>query len=260
MVNLQSQNALTYQPTPLFRIPNFKDQPDRDDKRAGFGQHFLRGRGPGDVRDGHRPRSLGCAIACAQLWPNNSIRLSRIDWLWSAKRASVGSRRNRRRVKQGYPLMRIYIIGSDGITLCRKAPATLNDGEIAVASNEELHAAPLSAKRLLALWNALPGVEKRKKVGDRDALIDQLWSAIELLPVPQPQPDPKRPSKQDVVIAMLRQPEGATVDEVASVTGWQRHTVRGVFSGTLRKKLGLTLASAKEERGRVYRIAEPASL
>jgi hypothetical protein len=38
------------------------------------------------------------------------------------------------------PLMRIYIIGSDGIMLCRKAPATLNDGGIAVASNEELHA------------------------------------------------------------------------------------------------------------------------
>jgi hypothetical protein len=51
---------------------------------------------------------------------------------------------------------------------------------------------------------------------------------------------------------MLRLPEGATIDEVASVTGWQRHTVRGVFSGTLKKKLGLTLASAKEERGRVY--------
>jgi hypothetical protein len=156
--------------------------------------------------------------------------------------------------------MRIYIIANDGIMLCRKAPATVSDGEIAVASNEGLHAAPLTAKRLLALWNALPGVEKRKKVGDRDALIDQLWSAIEMLPDPEPQPDPKRPSKQDVVIAMLRQPEGATVDEVASVTGWQRHTVRGVFSGTLKKKLGLILASAKEERGRVYRIAEPASL
>jgi len=70
---------------------------------------------------------------------------------------------------------------------------------------------------------------------------------------------PKAPSKQDVVIAMLRQPEGATVDEVASVTGWRRHTVRGVFSGTLKKQLGLILASTKEERGRVYRIAEPAS-
>ena len=154
--------------------------------------------------------------------------------------------------------MRIYIIGNEGITLCRKAPATVNDGEIAVASNEDLHAAPLSGKRLLALWNALPGVEKRRKVGDRDALIDQLWSAIEMLP--DPLLGPKRPSKQDVVIAMLRQPEGATVDEVASVTGWQCHTVRGVFSGTLKKKLRLTLASAKEERGRVYRIAEPASL
>src|SRR3984893_3887663 len=98
------------------------------------------------------------------------------------------------------PLMRVYIIGNEGITLCRTAPATVNNGEIAVASNEELRAAPFSAKRLLALWNALPGVEKRKKVGDRDALIDQLWSAIEALPDPEPQPDPKPPSKQEVVI------------------------------------------------------------
>src|ERR1700745_2272842 len=117
--------------------------------------------------------------------------------------------------------MRVYIICNDGITLCRTAPATVNDGEIAVASNEELRAAPLSAKRLLALWNALPGVEKRKKVGDRDALIDQLWSAIEALPDPEPEPedDAKRPSKQGEVIAILRRPEGATVDEVAKATG-----------------------------------------
>ena len=155
--------------------------------------------------------------------------------------------------------MRTYIIGNDGIALCRETPAAVNDGEMVVSSKEELLAAPLKGKRLLALWNALPGVDKRRKVGERAALIEQLWSAIERLPDPEPRGDPKSPSKQDVVIAMLRQPEGATVDEVASVTGWQRHTVRGVFSGTLKKKLGLTLASAKEERGRVYRIAEPAS-
>ena len=156
--------------------------------------------------------------------------------------------------------MRIYLISNAGIALCQETPAALNDGEIVVTSKEELHAAPLNGKRLLALWNALPGAEKRKKVGDRAALLDQLWSAIELLPDPEPRlGGPKPPSKQDVVIAMLRQPEGATVDEVASVTGWQRHTVRGLFAGTLKKKLGLTLASAKEERGRVYRIAEPAS-
>jgi len=82
-----------------------------------------------------------------------------------------------------------------------------------------LHAAQLSAKRLLALWNALPSVEKRKRVGDRDALINQLWSAIEALPDPEPQSDSKRPSKQDAGIAMLRRPEGSTVDEVANATG-----------------------------------------
>jgi hypothetical protein len=139
-------------------------------------------------------------------------------------------------------------------------PASVTDGETAVASKEELRAAPLRGKRLLALWNALPGVEKRKKVGDRGALIDQLWLAIEALPDPEPEADAKRPSKQDEVIAMLRRPDGATVDEVANATGWQRHTVRGVFSGTLKKKLGLTIASAKEERGRVYRINGSASL
>ena len=88
--------------------------------------------------------------------------------------------------------MRVYIIGNDGIILCREPPAAVNEGEIVVASKEELHAAQLSGKRLLALWNALPGVEKRKKVGDRGALIDQLWSAIEALPDPDQQSDTKR--------------------------------------------------------------------
>jgi hypothetical protein len=77
------------------------------------------------------------------------------------------------------------------------------------------------------------------------------------LPEPDPQPDAKRSSKQGAVMAMPQRPEGAIVDEVASATGWQRHTVRGLFSGTLKKKLGLILASAQEERGRVYRMAGP---
>jgi hypothetical protein len=133
----------------------------------------------------------------------------------------------------------------------------MTESEVAVASKEELQADPLSGKRLLALWNALPGVERRGKLGGRAALIDQLWAAIEALPDPDQQSDAKRPSKQDAVIAMLQRPEGATVDEVASAMGWQRHTVRGLFSGTLKKKLGLTVASATEERGRVYRVVAP---
>ena len=90
------------------------------------------------------------------------------------------------------------------------------------------------------------------KVGNRQAFEDRLWSALETLPDPQS----ARASKQAAVIALLRQPQSATLDEVRAATGWQPHTVRGVFSGALKKKLGLAVVAAKEERGRVYRIAE----
>ena len=53
---------------------------------------------------------------------------------------------------------------------------------------------------------------------------------------------------------MLQRPE-ARPRRSRQRDGWQRHTVRGLFSGTLKNKLGLTLASATEERGWVYRIA-----
>jgi uncharacterized protein DUF3489 len=79
----------------------------------------------------------------------------------------------------------------------------------------------------------------------------------------EPRPEPgraapaPRQSKQATVIALLRRPEGVTVGEIVSATGWQPHTVRGLFSGTLKKKLGLDLNSAPEaERGRVYRILD----
>jgi Protein of unknown function (DUF3489) len=66
-----------------------------------------------------------------------------------------------------------------------------------------------------------------------------------------------RQSKQAAVIALLRRSEGGTVDEIVAATGWQPHTVRGLFSGTLKKKLGLELNSAQEaDRGRVYRISD----
>lgn len=66
-------------------------------------------------------------------------------------------------------------------------------------------------------------------------------------------------SKQSIILALLRRPEGATIDEIAKATGWQRHSVQGMMSGVLRKRLGLTIASDKEERGRVYRITGGAS-
>ena len=148
--------------------------------------------------------------------------------------------------------MRVYIINADDLIVSRAAPAHPGESEIFVSSLDELRAARLSGKRLLALWNGLPNVDRLSKVGNREALLDRLWSALEALPDPQP----ARASKQAEVIALLRRPEGVTVDEVRAVTGWQPHTVRGVFSGALKKKLGLAIVAGKEERGRVYRIAE----
>ncbi|UZR28098.1 DUF3489 domain-containing protein [Methylococcus mesophilus] len=63
-------------------------------------------------------------------------------------------------------------------------------------------------------------------------------------------------SKQAEVIRMLHRPEGATIPQICAETGWQAHTVRGVFAGAFKKKLGLTLVSEKPEGGdRIYKIA-----
>lgn len=80
-----------------------------------------------------------------------------------------------------------------------------------------------------------------------------------------PKTEPKDPvtvhktrdgTKQALVIEMLRRKEGATVPEINEATDWAPHTIRGFFAGALKKKLGLTITSEKDEaRGRIYLIA-----
>jgi hypothetical protein len=59
-------------------------------------------------------------------------------------------------------------------------------------------------------------------------------------------------SKQSQLIAMLRSPSGGTIDQLAALTGWQPHTVRGTISGALRKRLKLNVTCVDH----VYRIAQ----
>jgi hypothetical protein len=67
---------------------------------------------------------------------------------------------------------------------------------------------------------------------------------------------PRESSKEAMLIEMLRRPEGATIAQIMTATGWQAHTIRGAFAGALKKKRGLTVTSEKGDDGvRVYRIA-----
>ena len=62
-------------------------------------------------------------------------------------------------------------------------------------------------------------------------------------------------TKQAQIITLLQRPEGAAISELVAETGWQAHSVRGVISGALKKKLGLPVTSGKVEgRGTVYKL------
>jgi hypothetical protein len=62
-------------------------------------------------------------------------------------------------------------------------------------------------------------------------------------------------SKTANILDLLKRPGGVTANELMKATGWQSHSVRGFLSGTVCKKMGLTVTSAKAEDGqRIYSI------
>jgi hypothetical protein len=68
---------------------------------------------------------------------------------------------------------------------------------------------------------------------------------------------PRAESKGAKVLALIRRPKGATLTELTKLTGWQNHSIRGYLSGTVGKKMGLTVESTKREDGeRVYSISK----
>jgi hypothetical protein len=130
------------------------------------------------------------------------------------------------------------------------------------------------AARLVEIWSRLPGVQPVQRFTNRQVAATRIWKALQRL---EPSGDAetervaaKRPtvgreappaarkerssSKATRVIALLRRPEGATLQVITKATGWQPHSVRGFISGQLKKKLGLKVRSVKHEGKRVYSI------
>jgi hypothetical protein len=129
---------------------------------------------------------------------------------------------------------------------------------------------------LVEIWNNLPGVRKIGKFTDRETGVRRIWRAIEQL---EPHVAPRAATGGDRtgsrgraasqsgepavaradtkaarVIALLKQPAGATLKEIMALTRWQPHSVRGFITAHVRQKMNYRVQSFKRGGERVYRI------
>lgn len=66
-------------------------------------------------------------------------------------------------------------------------------------------------------------------------------------------------TKQSQLITLLSGAAGASMEQMMALTGWQSHTVRGMLSGSLRKRLGLDVQCQRVDGVHLYRFVEAAS-
>ncbi len=97
-------------------------------------------------------------------------------------------------------------------------------------------------------WSVKSSATARRKV----------TSAVTTTKVPPKSDEPKveRVTKQERLLTLLCQAEGASIEEMMQATNWQQHSVRGFLAGTVKKKLGFSLTTSKAAGDvRRYRIA-----
>jgi len=180
-----------------------------------------------------------------------------------------------------------FTIATDNNITAFDAAARVPEGQDHFTSEKDF--AKLSADwpitRFVEVWNAFAGappfgeLKPVKKFTDRKTAVTRIWKAIQALtPAPAPQAAPVAPkkakatkaatakdatptardgSKKAIVLGMLKRPDGATLADIMSATDWQAHSVRGFISGSLGKKMGLTVESFKRTDGvRAYKVAQ----
>jgi hypothetical protein len=160
----------------------------------------------------------------------------------------------------------------NNIATCEEG-AQVEPGLQRFTTQQELEAlaADWPSSRFLDIWNQIPGNIPVRKFTNRQTAIRRIWSCLErrMLSAAAPAVRPSKPrkaknpthpvpqtaaTKSEAVLALLRQPGGATLKALMTATGWQAHSVRGFISGQLTKKLRLKVKSVKRDGERVYSI------
>lgn len=147
--------------------------------------------------------------------------------------------------------MRCYLFIDHHVKVCPDSPGEIPAKAIVIGRASELDSKRFPVVRLLAIYNALPGMNPVKRFADRKAAIKSVWAQLEKLPLGEV----KAESKQALIIRMLRQSGGSDMPALVAATGWQSHSVRGLISGTLRKRQGLKVGLTMVEGRAIYRIA-----
>ena len=143
--------------------------------------------------------------------------------------------------------------------LLQEVDADLRKGEPMWRETGDGHGTTLVATDAgLAAIGIEPDDANTAPVGATDAPTEEAATDAPIEPAAAPKArTPREGTKQATLIAMLRAPDGATIEEIVAALDWRPHTVRGALAGALKKKLGLTITSEKVDgRGRVYAIRD----
>lgn len=112
----------------------------------------------------------------------------------------------------------------------------------------------LSREDLQSVYESIHGAPKVKRLRNRPYAIERIWDTAPEVTVviPMEVPTILGDSKKAMVLRMIEGP-GATLENIASATGWARHTTRG-FLSTLRSKGGFDIVSTREGKTTTYRL------
>ncbi len=122
------------------------------------------------------------------------------------------------------------------------------------AAKRTLPAKPPVQKRTTRPVAEVKATPTKRRIAPKPSPVANLHSAT---PASKASASPaSNATKQSQLITLLRSAPGGTLEVMMKLTGWQRHTVRGMLSGSLRKRLGLDVQSQLVDGIRVYRIAK----